>query len=83
VEDNKYNMDESGFQVGCGKQSKVVTFATQKEVRISLPNNWELCTIIKCINALGWAFDPIDLKGRIVTTDQIVDLPDGYSTLVE
>jgi hypothetical protein len=54
LDDDTWNFDETGFQMGVIATAKVVT-GTDRAGRLSTiqPGNREWITIIKCINALG------------------------------
>jgi hypothetical protein len=68
VHDNDiYNFDETGFQMGVASTSKVVTRSDRRNRPIVIqPGNREWATVIECINATGWALDPmIIFEGKV------------------
>ncbi len=44
-----WNMDESGFRIGCGKAQLVVTMDPNKPLRMIDPENRDYITSIECI----------------------------------
>ena len=62
-----YNFDETGFQMGVASTSKVVTRSDRRNRPVVIqPGNREWTTVIECINATGWALDPmIIFEGKI------------------
>jgi hypothetical protein len=66
-DDDIYNFDETGFQIGVTATIKVVTAAERRQnpKRVQ-PGNREWATVIECVNTAGWALPPfIILKGRV------------------
>jgi len=54
AEENIFNFDETGFQVGVISTSKVVTASDRKgRPRTKQPGNWKWVTAIEAINAKG------------------------------
>lgn len=50
-----YNMDETGFRIGCGKAHTIVTFERSKKLAFTDADNRDYISSIECINAVGWA----------------------------
>ena len=48
-----WNMDETGFRVGCGRGRIVLTLDTQKPPKTADPDNREYLTSIEAINDEG------------------------------
>lgn len=51
--DDMWNMDETGFRVGCGVAHLVVTLSPHKRVVIADPDNRDYITAVECINGVG------------------------------
>jgi len=62
-----YNFDETGFQMGVASTAKVVTRSDRRNRPVVVqPGNREWTTAIECINAAGWALDPmIIFEGKL------------------
>ena len=59
VEEDIYNFDETGFQMGVISTSKVITTSDRKgRPRTIQPGNREWVTSIEAINAKGWFVPP-------------------------
>jgi hypothetical protein len=56
TEQDIYNFDETGFQMGVAHTAKVITASRHRtsRVRAIQPGNREWVTVIECINASGW-----------------------------
>jgi hypothetical protein len=64
LDEDIYNFDETGFQMGVISTAKVVTSAKRDRTVSVQPGNREWVTAIKSINAAGWVLPPmIILKG--------------------
>jgi hypothetical protein len=51
-----YNFDETGFMMGVGGTSKVVTSSDTIGRAVDIqPSNRNWVTLIECINASGWS----------------------------
>ena len=62
--DDLWNMDETGFQIGYGKQGFCVTKG-RKARPIAIPTNRETATAIEAISAAGEVIQPfLILKGK-------------------
>lgn len=60
LEDDVYNFDETGFQMGVIATSKVVARAEQKgRTRTIQPGNREWVTVVHGVNAQGWEIPPL------------------------
>ncbi|ENI01683.1 hypothetical protein COCC4DRAFT_147699, partial [Bipolaris maydis ATCC 48331] len=54
-----YNFDEAGLQIGIGGSFKVLTASQRRRAPLSLqPGDREWITLIACINAMGWSIPP-------------------------
>lgn len=64
-----WNMDASGFQIGCGGVRMVVTMDTEKKKKYLASNgNRELVTVTECINAAGTVIPPmLTISGKLFT----------------
>jgi hypothetical protein len=59
LDEDTYNFDETGFQIGVGGSVKVVTASERRLKPLSVqPGDREWITLIACINALGWSIPP-------------------------
>ena len=75
-----YNFDETGFMMGVGSSSKVVTSADTvgRAVHIQ-PGNRDWVTAIEGICASGWSIPPfIILSGKLHQASWYRDLPNGW-----
>jgi hypothetical protein len=65
-EDDIYNFDETGFQMGVATTCKVVTASERRYApKLVQPGDREWATVIQGVNAQGWAIPPlIILKGQ-------------------
>jgi hypothetical protein len=55
VEEDIFNFDETGFQMGVISTSKVITSSDRKgRLRTKQPGNRKWVTTIKAVNARGW-----------------------------
>lgn len=57
-EENIYNMDEKGVQLGVGGRTLALVDRDQKTVKQVEDGNWELVTVIECVAADGSAIRP-------------------------
>jgi hypothetical protein len=59
LDEDTYNFDETGFQMGVGGSVKVVTASERRLKPIGVqPGNREWVTLIAAINAAGWVIPP-------------------------
>lgn len=59
-----WNMDETGFRIGCGIAHCVITLDKSKPLRFVDPDNRDYITSVECISAGGWSVPPfVILKG--------------------
>lgn len=72
-----YNFDETGFQMGVASTAKVVTRSDRRRRPVVVqPGNREWTTVIECINATGWALDPmIIFEGKVHMSTWYEDSP--------
>jgi hypothetical protein len=81
--DNIYNVDETSYLIGMSQQRKVVKLSKMKALRIRCLNNRENCTVIECIRATGQALlCTVILKGKLICTNFVSNLPDNYTLRV-
>ena len=66
--ENMYNMDETGFSIGCIKAAKVVVNKNLKTNRQAHPGRQEWLSVIECVSADGNAISPfVIFKGKNVS----------------
>jgi hypothetical protein len=68
LEQDIYNFDETGFQMGVASTAKVITASRHRtsRVRAVQPGNREWVTVIESINASGWSLPPmIIFSGKV------------------
>ncbi len=53
VPDDIWNMDKTGFRIGCGKAQKVITNDANKALVMLNPDNREYITSAESINGVG------------------------------
>jgi len=59
ADEDTYNFDESGFQMGVASKLMIITATERRGSRKAIqPGNREWATAIACINAAGWAIPP-------------------------
>jgi hypothetical protein len=59
LDEDTYNFDETGFQIGVTGSVKVVTASERLLKPLSVqPGDREWITLIACINAMGWSIPP-------------------------
>ena len=59
TDEDIYNFDETGFQMGVISTSKVITTSERKgRPRTTQPGNRKWVTVIEAVNAKGWAIPP-------------------------
>ena len=89
--DDMYNMDETGFQIGVGKNQWIVTIDPSRQSYLASSNNRDYITIIEEIQGLGEVLPPMvilaatQFLGRWFNNNDIEDntlsavLETGYS----
>lgn len=55
AQDDTFNIDETGFRVGCLGSQLVITHINTKTVYLADPDNREMVTSVECISAGGFA----------------------------
>jgi hypothetical protein len=66
LEDNIYNFDETGFQIGVISTAKVITGAERARPVSIQPGNREWVTVIDCISSYGWSVPPVIIfEGKV------------------
>jgi hypothetical protein len=59
LDEDTYNFNKTGFQIGVGGSVKVVTASERRLKPLSVqPDDREWITLIACINAMGWSIPP-------------------------
>ena len=58
LREDTWNMDETGFRIGCGIVHAVVTVDKSKPLRFVDPDNRDYVTSVECISAGGWSIPP-------------------------
>jgi hypothetical protein len=82
LEQDIYNFDETGFQMGVASTAKVITSShhSTSRVRALQPGNREWVTVIESINASGWALPPmIIFAGKVHQSTWYQDTPDDWT----
>src|SRR5450432_1389733 len=77
-EQDIYNFDETGFQMGVISTAKVITGAERSNRPVALqPGNREWVTAIDCISTAGWSLPPVIIfEGKVhMLTWYTEDLP--------
>jgi hypothetical protein len=60
MDDDIYNFDKTGFQIGVITTAKVITGAERSNQPTSIqPGNREWVTAIDCISLYGWSLPPV------------------------
>jgi hypothetical protein len=69
LDQDTYNFDETGSQIGVGGSGKVVTASERRLAPLSVqPGDREWISLIACINAMGWSIHPsLSLKQSTTT----------------
>jgi hypothetical protein len=81
LEQDIYNFDETGFQMGVAHTAKVITASRHQTscVRAIQPGNREWVTAIECINTSGWALPPmIIFTGKVHQSQWYQDIPNDW-----
>jgi hypothetical protein len=81
LEQDIYNFDETGFQMGVASTAKVITGShhNTSRVRALQPGNREWVTTIETINAAGWALPPmIIFAGKVHQSIWYQDIPPDW-----
>jgi len=85
LEQDRYNMDETGFQMGVISTAKVVCGSETRDSRAKMtqPGNREWVTAIVAVNAMGWALPPnIILAGENHQSQWYNHIPEDYRVSV-
>jgi len=81
VDQDIYNFDETGFQMGVISTAKVITGSDQSSSRARFiqPGNREWVTVIESINSTGWALPPmIIFAGKMHQSSWYRDIPSDW-----
>jgi hypothetical protein len=67
LDEDIYNFDETGFQMGVITTAKVVTGTERSNRPVSIqPGNREWVTAIDCISSYGWSLPPVIIfEGKV------------------
>ena len=67
MDEDIYNFDETGFQMGVISTAKVITGAERSNRPVSIqPGNREWVTAIDCISSSGWSLPPVIIfEGKV------------------
>jgi DDE superfamily endonuclease/Tc5 transposase DNA-binding domain/helix-turn-helix, Psq domain len=66
LEEDIYNFDETGFQMGVISTAKVITGADRAKPVSVQPGNREWVTVIDCISSYGWNIPPVIIfEGKV------------------
>jgi DDE superfamily endonuclease/Tc5 transposase DNA-binding domain/helix-turn-helix, Psq domain len=67
IDEDIYNFDETGFQMGVISTAKVITGAERSNRPVSIqPGNREWVTAIDCISSYGWSLPPVIIfEGKV------------------
>jgi len=82
LEQDIYNCDETGFQMGVASTAKVITGSHHSTscVRAIQPGNREWVTAIESVNTTGWALPPmIIFAGKVHQSTWYQDLPHDWT----
>jgi hypothetical protein len=55
TQDDTFNMDETGFRIGCLGSLLVITHLATKAVYLSDPDNRKMVSAVECISGGGFA----------------------------
>ena len=75
LDEDIFNFDETGFQMGVISTAKVITGAERSRKPVSVqPGNQEQVTVIDCIASSGWALPPIIIyEGKLHPNTWYID----------
>lgn len=54
-----WNMDETGFRIGCGRTQVVISLNRRKSLRLMDPDNRDYITSVECISSAGDVIPPL------------------------
>ena len=54
-----WNVDETGFRIGCGRAQMVITMDPKKPLRMTDPDNRDYITTVECISSGGEVIPPL------------------------
>jgi hypothetical protein len=80
LDEDVYNFDETGFMMGVGGTSKVVTSSDIIGRAVDIqPGNHNWVTSIECINASGWSLSPfLILEGKLHQAEWYTTFPPDW-----
>ena len=75
LDEDIFNFDETGFQMGVISTAKVITGAERSQKPVSVqPGNREWVTVIDCIASSGWALPPVIIyEGKLHPNTWYID----------
>jgi hypothetical protein len=79
VDEDIYNFDETGFQMGVITTTQVVTSAEKARTDAIQPGNREWVTVIESVNSTGWNLPPLIIfKGKLHQLSWYKSLPPDW-----
>jgi cell division septum initiation protein DivIVA len=69
LDEDCYNMDQTGCRIGVGRARQVITTSTSNPL-IADPDNREYITVVECISGSGWAIEPMVILSQKVLRDR-------------
>lgn len=83
LEEDIYNFDETGFQMGVISTAKVVTAADKARTVSIQPGNRGWVTVIESINSTGWVLPPLIIfKGKLLQRSWYDTIPYDWKVTV-
>jgi len=59
LNEDVWNMNETGFRIGCGRAQMIVTLDPKKPLRMTDPDNRIYITSVECVSSRGWVIRPV------------------------
>jgi trans-2-enoyl-CoA reductase len=59
IDDDVWNMDETGFRIDCGRAQLMITLDTRKSLRMTDSDNRDYITSVECISSDGEVIPPL------------------------
>jgi hypothetical protein len=73
TQNDTFNMDETGFRIGCLGGQLVITHLATKAVYLSDPDNREMASSVECISGAGWAVKSMIILAGTVLMEKHFD----------
>jgi hypothetical protein len=74
-----WNMDETGFRIGIGKDQWIITYHPKKRHFLASPDDRTSLTMVECVSGAAQVIPPlIILEGSAFLERYFTDLPDEY-----